>query len=276
MLLPKQMGLRMDVQDSMNQLPAAARALAASGTLAEPTTGLAPGFVQGNVVILPAEFAASFETFCRVNAQACPLIHVSTPGDTALVPLGVGIDIRTDLPRYRVFRDGICAAQPTDIAALWRDDLVTFVLGCSFTFERALLAARLPVRHIEQGRNVPMYRTNIPTTPAALFGGPLVVSMRPMNPADAQSAIAVTARFPDMHGAPVHIGDPAALGIADLSRPDFGDAVDFVPGDVPIFWACGVTSQVALEQARLPFAITHAPGCMLITDLSEQFGPLNQ
>ncbi len=259
----------MDAHGLTNQSPAAARALAASGALADTTTGLAPGFVQGNIVILPAEFATSFETFCRANAQACPLIHVGTPGNAALASLGAGIDIRTDLPRYRVFRDGVCAAQPTDITALWCDDLVTFVLGCSFTFERALIAAGIPLRHIEQGRNVAMYRTTIPTTPAASFGGPLVVSMRPMSTADAQRAIAVTAQFPDMHGAPVHIGDPIALGITDLDRPDFGDAVDFAPGDVPVFWACGVTSQAALEQARLPFAITHAPGCMLITDLPE-------
>ncbi|MCF3945847.1 putative hydro-lyase [Acidiphilium sp. AL] len=266
----------MDIRSLTNQSPAAARALAASGAFADTTAGLAPGFVQGNIVILPAEFATSFETFCRANAQACPLIHVGIPGDPTLAPLGSAIDIRTNLPRYRVFHDGVCTEQPTGITALWRGDLVTFVLGCSFTFERALLAAGIPLRHIEQGRNVAMYRTTILTRPAPPFGGPLVVSMRPMSPEDARRAIAVTARFHDMHGAPVHIGDPIAIGIANLARPDFGDAVDFAPGDVPVFWACGVTSQSALEQARLPFAITHAPGCMLITDLPEQFCPINQ
>ena len=240
-----------------------------SGGFDRPTAGLAPGYVQGNVAIVPQAYADDFARFCRQNSKACQVIGTARPGDPALPSLGQGIDIRTDLPRYRVYRDGAFTEEVTDATALWRDDLVTFVIGCSFTFERALLAAGIPVRHVEQGRNVPMYRTDRPSQAAGPFGGNLVVSMRPMPPADAERAAAVTARFPDMHGAPLHQGDPAALGIADLARPEFGDAVDLHPGDVPVFWACGVTSQTALEAARLPLAITHAPGCMLVTDLRE-------
>ena len=238
-----------------------------AGTIAGHTSGLAEGFVQGNVAIVPAADSPAFEQYCRGNAQACPLLAVSRPGDSALPTLGEGIDIRTDLPRYRVFRDGRLAEEPTGIADLWRDDLVTFVIGCSFTFERALIDAGIPLRHVAQGRNVAMYRTNVPTAPAGPFHGPLVVSMRPVAAADVGRAADVTGRFPDMHGRPVHHGDPAALGIADLGRPDYGDAVELLPGEVPVFWACGVTSQAALEAAGIPFFIAHAPGCMLITDL---------
>ena len=238
-----------------------------AGAIAGHTSGLAEGFVQGNVAIVPAAHAPAFELYCRSNAQACPLLAVSRPGDPALPTLGEGIDIRTDLPRYRVFRDGRLAGEPAGIADLWRDDLVTFVIGCSFTFERALIDAGIPLRHVAQGRNVAMYRTTVPTAPAGPFHGPLVVSMRPVAAADVGRAADVTGRFPDMHGRPVHHGDPAALGIADLGRPDYGDAVELLPGETPVFWACGVTSQAALEAAGIPFFIAHAPGCMLITDL---------
>jgi uncharacterized protein YcsI (UPF0317 family) len=171
------------------------------------------------------------------------------------------------VPRYRVWRHGELVSEPTEIRELWRDDLVTFIIGCSFSFEHALLDAGLPVRHIEQGRNVPMYRTTIATVPAGPFSGPLVVTMRPMLAAAVIRAIQVTSRFPDVHGAPVHIGDPSLIGIADLARPDYGDAVDVGPGELPVFWACGVTPQAAITQARPEFCITHAPGAMLITDL---------
>ena len=245
----------------------------ASGAWTGQTAGAAPGFVQGNVVILPASRADAFEAFCRANQQACPLLAVSKPGETALPSLGTGIDIRDDLPRYRVFRDGACTAEPASIADLWRDDLVSFVIGCSFTFERALLANGVPVRHIAAGRNVPMYRTSIPIRAVPPFGGPLVVSLRPMPPAQAMRAAAICAHFPAMHGAPVHQGDPEQIGIAAIDQPDFGDPPVIKPGDIPVFWACGVTSQTALEAARLPFAITHAPGCMLVTDLPEPHWP---
>ena len=239
---------------------------ARSGTLASHTSGAAPGFVQGNVAIVPARDAAAFEEYCRANPQPCPLLAVGRPGDPALPTLGHDIDIRTDLPRYRIYRDGALAEQVSDVSALWRDDLVTFVLGCSFTFERALMQAGIPLRHVQEGRNVAMYRSSIPTVSVGPFGGPMVVSMRPVAAAEVERAAAVTARFPEQHGAPVHSGDPAAIGIHDLARPDYGDAVAVHPGEVPVFWACGVTSQAALERARLPFFIAHAPGCMLVTD----------
>ena len=231
------------------------------------TSGAAPGFVQGNVAIVPAAQASAFERYCRANAQACPLLAVSQPGDPALPTLGQAIDIRTDLPRYRVYRDGALSEQVTDIEALWRPDWVTFVIGCSFTFERALIDGGIPLRHVTEGRNVAMYRCSIETAAEGPFGGPMVVSMRPVRAADVPRAIEITGRFPDQHGSPVHVGDPGAIGIADLSRPDYGDAVAVLPGEEPVFWACGVTSQAALERARLPIFIAHAPGCMLVTDL---------
>lgn len=234
------------------------------------TSGLADRVAHGNVVILTADLAEDFLRFCQRNPKPCPLLAVGEPGQPTLTSLGVDIDIRTDVPRYRVWRHGELVDEPTDISHLWRSDLVTFVLGCSFSFERALLDEGLTLRHVEQRRNVAMYRTNLQTEPAGPFRGPLVVSMRPFSGSDAVRAVNISARFPAFHGAPVHLGDPAAIGIADLSRPDYGDAIDSQPGDVPVFWACGVTSQAVLEAARPSLCITHAPGSMLITDLPHQ------
>ena len=234
------------------------------------TSGLADDHVQGNLVILPQAQAGDFLRYCQRNPKPCPVLAVSEPGRTDLPGLGADIDLRTDLPRYRVWRDGEMIAEPTDISDLWRDDLVAFVIGCSFSFEQALLDAGLPLRHVDEGKNVAMFRTSIATEPAGLFHGPLVVSMRPFAAQDAIRAVQVTSRFPNVHGAPVHIGDPAQIGIADLARPDYGDAVDVLPGELPVFWACGVTPQAAIEQARPAFCITHAPGAMLITDLLNQ------
>jgi uncharacterized protein YcsI (UPF0317 family) len=197
---------------------------------------------------------------------------VSEPGCWALPSLGQGIDIRSDVPRYRVMRNGRWTAEVTDVRELWREDLVTFVSGCSFSFEKELIEAGIPLRHVASARNVAMYRTNVPTEAAGRFGGPVVVSMRPMSPASAARARAVTSMRPGMHGAPLHEGDPRALGIADLACPDFGDPPCLGEGDIPVFWACGVTAQAALEHARLEFAITHAPGCMLLTDLEPTTG----
>jgi len=194
-------------------------------------------------------------------------LAVSEPGQPTLPRLGADIDIRSDVPRYRVWRHGELVDEPTDLHTLWRDDLVTFVIGCSFSFEQALLDAGLQLRHIDQNRNVAMYRTSIATEPAGPFRGPMVVSMRPLKAADAIRAIQITSRFPAVHGAPVHLGDPALIGIADLSQPDYGDAVEVLPDELPMFWACGVTPQAALMQAKPEFCITHAPGAMLITDL---------
>ena len=243
------------------------RLAARSGRLDSHTSGLATAHVQGNLVILPADVAGEFLRYCQRNPKPCPVLAVSEPGDPRLPTLAADLDIRSDVPRYRVWRDGVLVDEPGDIGALWRDDLVTFVLGCSFSFEQALIEDGIRLRHVEQGKNVAMFRTTIATTPAGRFSGPMVVTMRPMKAADAIRAVQITSRFPNVHGAPVHLGDPKLIGIADLARPDYGDAVEVMPDEVPVFWACGVTPQAALEQARPPFAITHAPGAMLITDL---------
>lgn len=237
------------------------------GQWSSHTSGLADEHVQGNLVVLPKAYADDFLLYCQRNPKPCPVLAVSNMGARDLPTLGADIDIATDLPRYRVWRHGELVDQPTDVSALWRDDLVSFVIGCSFSFEQALMDAGLPLRHVQQGLNVAMYRTNMPTAAAGPFSGPMVVSMRPMKAADAIRAVQITSRFPNVHGAPVHIGDPALIGIADLSRPDYGDAVDVMPDELPVFWACGVTPQAAIQQARPEFCITHAPGAMLITDL---------
>ena len=246
---------------------ARARLAIRGGAWTGHTSGLAEGHVQGNVVILPELLANDFLRYCQRNPKPCPLLAVSEPGEAMLPSLGADIDICTDVPRYRVWRDGVLMDQPTDISNLWRSDLVTFVIGCSFSFEEALLEAAIPLRHIAQNRNVAMYRSNIATAPAGEFKGPMVVSMRPLKAADAIRAIQITSRFPNVHGAPVHMGNPALIGITDLAAPDYGDAVDVLPDEIPVFWACGVTPQAAIAQARSEFCITHAPGAMLITDL---------
>lgn len=248
------------------------RLAARAGRLTGPTAGLAPGFVQGNLVALPIDLAEDFARFCVLNPKPCPLVGRTQPGVPHLPELGADIDLRTDLPRYRVWRDGVLAEEAGDVSALWRDDLVGFVLGCSFTFEEALTAANIPIEHLAAGTNVAMYRTNVACRPAGPFAGPLVVSMRPLREADVARAVEITARFPLAHGAPVHIGDPAELGIRDLASPDYGDAAELASGEVPVFWACGVTPQAAIANARIPFAITHAPGCMLVSDLMVDAG----
>lgn len=247
--------------------PADVRARFRAG-LRVPTASLAPGFAQANLIVLPQEAASEFALFADRNPGPCPLLDVTEPG-RPVTRLAPGADLRTDLPAYRVWEHGRCVAEPGDVSRYWRDDLVAFLVGCSFTFERALLAAGVPVRHVEQGTNVPMYVTSRQCQPAGRFAGPLVVSMRPVPASLVAAAVAVTARYPAAHGAPVHTGDPAGLGIADLSRPDFGDQVPLQAGDVPVFWACGVTTQAALARAGLSFAITHAPGHMLITDMAD-------
>ncbi len=236
-----------------------------------PTAGMAVGYAQTNVVILPAEVADEFAEFCRSNAQACPVIDRTSPGNPHPMRAAPDADLRTDVPRYRVFRDGQAERhEPREIGELWRADSVAFLLGCSFTFEHALAAAGLPLRHVEQGRNVPMYCTNRPCKPAGRFAGAMVVSMRPFPEADVARVVEISRRFPRMHGAPIHIGNPGEIGIADLDRPDFGEAVPVSDGEVPIFWACGVTPQQALRQARVPLCITHSPGYMFVTDLHDE------
>ncbi len=245
----------------------AARSMIRKGEYRGPTAGFAPGYVQGNLAILPSDLAADFHRFCQANPKPCPLLGVSDRGNPRLPLLGEDLDIRTDLPSYRVWRDGALAEEVPDVRAHWRDDLVSFVIGCSFSFEQALSEAGIELRHISSNCNVPMYRTSVPTIPAGPFRGPLVVSMRPMRPADAIRAVQITSRFPSVHGAPVHIGMPEAIGIHDLAKPDYGDAVEVRAGELPVFWACGVTPQSVIAAVKPPFCITHAPGSMLVTDL---------
>lgn len=246
--------------------PAALRRACRSGRFGRHTSGLCERHVQGNLVILPRAHAADFLLFCQRNPKPCPLLAVSEPGSPALPTMGADIDLRHDLPRYRVWRDGQLVDEPTDIGALWQDDFVAFLLGCSFSFEQALMDEGIRLRHVEQGRNVAMFRTDVATEAAGPFAGPLVVTMRPLRAADAIRAVQITSRYPAVHGAPVHLGDPALIGIDDLSAPHYGDAVEVHADELPVFWACGVTPQAALMAARLPLAITHAPGCMLVTD----------
>jgi uncharacterized protein YcsI (UPF0317 family) len=227
---------------------------------------MAPQFAPCNLVFLPKLAAEAFMRFCQRNPKPCPLIGVSDPGSFEIPGLGIDLDIRTDVPRYRVWRDGELVEEPVSVKHVWRDDLVSFVIGCSFTFEQALIDEGVPLRHVQRGANVAMYKTNIPAAPAERFSGPLVVSMRPMTPAHAIRAIQTTSRYPSVHGAPIHIGHPGSIGITDLARPDYGDPVAIEHDELPVFWACGVTPQAVIAQARPAFAITHAPGCMLVTD----------
>ncbi|MFO0966527.1 MAG: putative hydro-lyase [Gemmataceae bacterium] len=231
-----------------------------------PTPGLALGYVQANLVVVPKDLAFDFLLFCQRNPRPCPVLDVTEPGDPEPRLVAPGSDLRTDVPRYCVYRDGRLAEERDNLLDLWRPDFVGFLLGCSFTFENALLAAGVPVRHLDLNCNVPMFRTSIDCQRAGPFHGPLVVSMRPMTPAQAIRAVEICSRFPRAHGAPVHIGDPQAIGVKDLGRPDYGDPVPVHPGEVPVFWACGVTPQAVVTQARPPLVITHKPGHMFVSD----------
>ncbi len=255
--------------DLRNATGADVRAACRSGQLSSPTPGMALGFVQANLVILPKDWAFDFLLFCQRNPKPCPILDVTEPGDPVPRTVAPTANLKTDLPAYRVWREGNLVEEPTDISPFWRTDLVSFLIGCSFTFENALLAAHVPVRHIELNLNVPMYETNIPCKPAGRFSGPLVVSMRPLTPDHAIKATRICSSFARAHGAPVHLGDPLAIGIKDIAKPDFGDPVPIEKGEVPVFWACGVTPQATLMQARPPFAITHKPGHMFLTDLKD-------
>ena len=243
--------------------PAQARERFRAG-LVRPTSGIADGYAQANLVSIPQDHAYDVLLFAQRNPQAVPLLGVFEAGEVNGPALDG--DVRTDVPQYVVYRDGVETDRPTDLLDVWRDDLVTFVIGCSFTFESALVAEGIRMAHQDAGVNVPMYRTDRECRPAGAFRGPLVVSMRPLTPAQAVTATRVCARFPRAHGAPVHFGDPAALGIGDVGRPDFGDPVEIRPGEVPVFWACGVTPQAVAMQAKPPFLITHKPGHMFVTD----------
>jgi len=247
--------------------PFAFRQAVRSGQFRKPTAGYCGDFAQANRAILPEAYAHDFLRFCQRNPKACPRLGVGEPGQWHVPALGREVDIRTDVPGYNVYRDGKLAEQVDHLAEVWQDDFVVFAIGCSFSFEGMLAQAGIGLRHVEEGRNVPMYRTNIANQRAGKFGGELVVSMRPMKGGDAIRAVQITSRFPGVHGAPIHIGDPAALGIADLNKPEFGDAVTIRDGELPVYWACGVTPQTAIMEARLPIAIAHRPGYMLMTDI---------
>ena len=258
----------MDNLDGMDNrahlTPARARELFRGGHVT-PTAGFSRGYAQANLIALPAGDAFDFLLFAQRNPKPCPLLGVLEPGQVSSELLAGG-DIRTDIPSYRIYREGELVDEVPDATGWWRDDMVSFLIGCSFTFESALLDNGVPVAHIEQNRNVPMYRTSLDTVPAGRFSGPLVVSMRPIPASLVADAVRITSRYPAVHGAPVHVGDPAAIGIPDLDHPDFGEAVDMPPGTVPVFWACGVTPQAVVMASRPALAVSHSPGHMLVTD----------
>ncbi len=247
--------------------PREIRALIRKGEWGKPTAGLALGYAQANLVILPQKYAFDFLLFCQRNPKPCPLLEVLEPGKFLTGFLSKGADIRTDIPRYNIYRKGKLEKTVRDIRSLWKNDFVTFLLGCSFSFEEALLRAKIPIRHIEENRNVPMFITNISCQSAGVFHGPMVVTMRPVSPDKVSRAVQITARYASVHGAPIHIGNPSKIGIKKLNKPDFGDQVTIKKGEVPVFWACGVTPQAVVMRVKPEFCITHAPGHMFISDM---------
>lgn len=253
--------------DLANATPQEVRALIRKGELDAPTTGMCNGYAQANMAILPKDLAFDFLLFCQRNRKPCPLIDVTEAGSPVPRLCAPNADLRYDIPRYRIYRKGELVDEVTDIAKYWQDDLVAFLLGCSFSFEGPMLEDGLEIRHITDHHNVPMYKTNIDCVPAGVFHGPLVVSMRPMKPADAIRAVQITTRMPFVHGAPVHLGDPEAIGIKDIDKPDFGEPSVIKAGEIPVFWACGVTPQAVAMATKPEFMITHAPGYMFITDI---------
>lgn len=247
--------------------PADVRAHIRTGEITGQTSGMCAGYAQANLAVLPKTLAFDFLLFTQRNRKPCPVLDVTEAGSPVPHLAAPAVDLRHDIPRYRIYKDGELADEVTDAAEYWRDDLVAFLLGCSFSFEAPMIEAGLEVRHITDHHNVPMYRTNIECIPAGVFHGPMVVSMRPMTMRDAIRAVQITTRMPFVHGAPVHIGDPEAIGIRDIDKPDFGEPSEIRPGEVPVFWACGVTPQAVAMAARPSFMITHAPGHMFITDI---------
>lgn len=255
---------------TMSNIPSQVRSEIRTGEWSKPTSGAASGYTQANLVILSKKYAYDFLLYCIRNPKSCPLLEVTDIGSPIPKQSAPDADLRTDLPKYRIFKEGKLIEETTDITDYWQDDFVSFLIGCSFTFEKPLLDHGIPIRYIEEGRNVSMYQTNIPTEKAGIFEGPMVVSMRPMTRKDAIRAVQITSRFPAVHGAPVHIGDPEEIGINNIHQPDFGDAVTINEDEVPVFWACGVTPQAAIMASKPEFVITHAPGHMFITDIKEE------
>ena len=233
------------------------------------TAGLGAGFLQANLAIMPESYALDFMRYCQRNPKPCPLTGVSDTGNPMMTTMGKDIDIRTDIPVFNIYQQGQLTSEATDISDIWQDDFVVFALGCSFTFEHALQRAGISLWHIQNDTTVPMFRSNIETVAAGPFHGRMAVSMRAIPKESLRKTIDVSSRYPLAHGAPVHWGDPKKIGIQDVSRPDWGDPAPVAEGEIPVFWACGVTPQIAIEQAQLPICITHKPGHMLITDIAE-------
>lgn len=246
--------------------PQEARHLIRDGAYRAPTSGLCPGYAQANLIVLPKEQAYDFLLFAQRNPKPCPLLEVTEVGAREATICAQDCDIATDFPRYRIYEHGELVAEVDDVVDYWRDDLVAFVIGCSFSFESELVEAGIEMRHNTMGRNVPMYLTGVDCTPAGSMSGKMVMSMRPVPYNQVVKATQISGAIPKVHGAPIHIGDPSAIGVRDIMHPEFGDPVDINEGEVPMFWACGVTPQSIVMNSKPPFAITHAPGCMLITD----------
>lgn len=243
------------------------RKLIREGKITTPTAGMCSGYAQANLVILPKDIAYDFLLFTQRNPKSCPILEVGDVGNKILNFLGEDIDITTDIPKYRVYEDGVLTGEYTDISDLWRDDFVSFLIGCSFSFESEMIEDNIPIRHIEEDCNVPMYITNIKCTPAGIFNGNMVVSMRPIPYEKIVRSVLVSGAIPKVHGAPIHIGDPSIIGIKDIDKPDFGDSVNIKENEVPVFWPCGVTPQAVVMNVKPKIVITHSPGHMLITDI---------
>lgn len=258
-----------DITPYINMDPKEVRERIRSQEITFPTAGMSAGYAQANLVILPEEWAKDFEEFCRLNPFPCPVLEI-LKGSPLTKAMGEGGNIATDIPEYFIYKDGVMVEKRRDVSDLWQDDFVGFLIGCSFSFEERLIKEGIEVRHIAQGRNVPMYKTSVATKKAGPFFGPTVCSMRPMTPENAQKAYDITVKMPNVHGAPLHMGDPAEIGIADVMKPDYGDAVDIYEGEIPVFWPCGVTPQAAIENAKPPIVITHSPGHMFITDIKNE------
>lgn len=246
--------------------PVQMRHLIREGKFTEPTSGLCPGYAQANLIILKKDLAYDFLLFAMRNPKPCPILEVLDTGSRFTKYIASDCDIAKDFPKYRIYENGVMTGEYTDVEKFWRDDLVGFLIGCSFSFESEMINADIEIRHNTMGCNVPMYITNIDCTPAESMSGKMVVSMRPIPYSQVVKAVTVTADYPKVHGAPIHIGDPAVIGIKDIGKPDFGDPVIINEGEVPVFWPCGVTPQSVVMNVKPDFAITHAPGHMLITD----------
>jgi uncharacterized protein YcsI (UPF0317 family) len=255
------------MKDIYQPTPKEIRHLIRKGKWDRPTAGMALGYAQANLVILPQKYAFDFFLFCQRNPKPCPLLEVLEPGKFRTESLSLDADIRTDIPRYNIYRRGKLDETVKNIKNFWEPDFVTFLLGCSFSFEEAMLRAKVPIRYIEENKNVSMYITHIPCKSAGVFHGPMVVTMRPIPSEQVTRAVQITSRYAFVHGAPIHIGDPSLIGIRDLRRPDFGDPVTIKKGEVPVFWACGVTPQAVVMKAKPDLCITHAPGHMFVSDL---------